>query len=70
MRHMICSSLGLPKTATLNDYLAKPIFLIKPQKKLKKQVCRQAFIITASSLFNWMAGLFMMRFLNVSILTW
>jgi sugar phosphate isomerase/epimerase len=35
MNHMICSSLGLPKTATLNDYLAKADILNKAAEKIK-----------------------------------
>jgi sugar phosphate isomerase/epimerase len=43
MKHMICSSLGLPKTATLNDYLAKADILNKAAAKIKKAGLQAGF---------------------------
>jgi sugar phosphate isomerase/epimerase len=43
MKHMICSSLGLPKTAPLNDYLAKADSLNKAAVKIKKAGLQAGF---------------------------
>lgn len=41
--HMICSSFGLPKTATLNDYLAAADGLNKAAEKIKKAGMQAGF---------------------------
>jgi sugar phosphate isomerase/epimerase len=43
MRHMICSSFGLPKTASLNDYLARADSLNKAAEKIKKAGLQAGF---------------------------
>jgi sugar phosphate isomerase/epimerase len=43
MSHMICSSLGLPKTASLNDYLTKADSLNKAAVKIKKAGLQAGF---------------------------
>jgi hypothetical protein len=43
MKHMICSSLGLPKTASLNDYLTRADSLNKAAEKIKKAGLQAGF---------------------------
>lgn len=43
LKHMICSSLGLPKTATLNDYLVAADRLNSAGEKIKKASMQAGF---------------------------